>query len=108
MSWGDHDHDLINQKLGVKQRLEAEKNLTAKPSKSEEDDIKHDFMMLERLSKYQITDKHMKIIHHIVEKVPDHNKEQMFKNYIQGLIGAAVMDYENQYVRLRPDVKTWF
>ena len=30
MSWGDHDHDLINQKLGVKQRLESEQKVPKK------------------------------------------------------------------------------
>lgn len=71
-------------------------------------EIEHDRLMLDRISNYEITDKHLKTINHVFEKVAPDHQAKFLKNYIQGLIAAAVMDYENKYVRGRYDIKTWF
>lgn len=82
----------------------------AKISKEDLDEIEHDRVMLSRVANYELTEKHMKFVRHLMEKAPktNDNHYNLLKNYIQSLIGSAVMDYENKHVRGRYDIKTWF
>lgn len=79
-----------------------------KLSQEDLNEIEHDRLMLDRISKYEITDKNLKAINHLVTKVIPGKRDEFTKNYIHGLIAAAVMDYENKYVRGRYDITTWF
>lgn len=90
-----HNHDYEEQKR-------------PQPVQPADPEIEHEKMMLERLARYELTDKHKHFIEHILTKVPEANRVQMLHNYIHGLCGQAVLDYENYFVRQRTDIKCWF
>jgi len=95
MSWGDHDNDLINKKLGVEQRL---KEQAKQKPQTEDESVKHDLMMLERMSEYDVSEKTKKFIQHILS-LPKEKAEPMLINFIQGRTESALLHYENKFVR---------
>lgn len=95
MSWGDHDNNLINKKLGVEQRL---KEQAKQKPQTEDESVKHDLMMLERMSEYDVSEKTKKFIRHILS-LPKEKAEPMLINFIQGRTGSALLHYENKFVR---------
>lgn len=96
MSWGDHDQEEIRKKINVEGRKESGK---------EDDDIAHDIEMLMRIGEYQITDKHIQFVNHVLTKAPENNRSNLLCNYFSGLIGSAILHYENKYHRKREDIK---
>lgn len=66
------------------------------------------FNILEKCDKYKITDAQLKTIKHLVLKADPAAKDQMLKNLIEGLIRAAVVDYELVHHQHRTDHKVWF
>lgn len=99
MSWGDHDNDLINKRLGTEQRLREQENKKAEQKPQTEDEsVRHDLMMLERMSEYDISEKTKKFIQHILS-LPKEKAEPMLINFIQGRTGSALLHYENKFVR---------
>lgn len=96
MSWGDHDNDLVNKKLGTEQRLKEQANKD-KPTKVDQS-IEHSLMMLERITEYDISEKTKAFIRHILS-LPKEKSEQMLVNFIQGRTGSVLLHYENKYGR---------
>lgn len=55
-----------------------------------------DFKMLEE---YDLTEKITHIVRHVLTKVPAENKEKFLVNYINSIIGSAVLHHDNKYVK---------
>jgi hypothetical protein len=66
-----------------------------------------DFKLLEE---YDLKDKIAKMVKHVINKVPETNKEQFLVNYINSLIGSAILHHDNKYVKKLevPDFKETF
>ena len=95
MSWGDHDRDLIKKKLGVSERL---KEVDKQKVQIEDEGVKHDLMMLERVAEYDVSEKTRKFIQHIFS-LPREKAEPMLINFIQSRTKNALLHYENKFVR---------
>jgi hypothetical protein len=67
----------------------------------------YDFKLLEE---YDLKDKITKMVKHVLSKVPECNKEQMLVNYINSLMGSAILHHDNKYVKKLkvPDFKETF
>jgi hypothetical protein len=53
----------------------------------------------ELLSEYDLTEKITHIVRHVLTKVPPDNKEKFLVNYINSVIGSAVLHHDNKYVK---------
>ena len=62
------------------------------------------------LEEYDLKEKITKMVKHVLNKVPETNKEQMLVNYINSLIGSAILHHDNRYVKKLsvPDFKETF
>lgn len=56
----------------------------------------YDFKLLEE---YDLKDKITKMVRHALSKVPETNKEQFLVNYINSLMGSAILHHDNKYVK---------
>jgi len=67
----------------------------------------YDFKLLEE---YDLKDKITKMVKHVLSKVPECNKEKMLVNYINSLMGSAILHHDNKYVKKLkvPDFKETF
>lgn len=67
----------------------------------------NDFKLLEE---YDLKEKITKMVKHVLSKVPEVNKEQILVNYINSLMGSAILHHDNKYVKkLRvPEFKETF
>lgn len=57
---------------------------------------KYDFKLLEE---YDLTEKITNIVRHVLTKVPADNKEKFLINYINSIVGSAVLHHDNKYVK---------
>lgn len=57
---------------------------------------KYDFKLLEE---YDLKEKITKMVRHVLDKVPKSNKEQFLVNYINALLGSAILHHDNKYVK---------
>lgn len=57
---------------------------------------KLDFKLLEE---YDLTAKITHIVRHVLTKVPAENKEKFLINYINSVIGSAILHHDNKYVK---------
>lgn len=55
-----------------------------------------DFKLLEE---YDLTEKITHIVRHVLTKVPADNKEKFLVNYINSIVGSAVLHHDNKYVK---------
>jgi uncharacterized protein (UPF0297 family) len=55
-----------------------------------------DFKLLEE---YDLTEKITHIVRHVLTKVPPDNKEKFLVNYINSIVGSAVLHHDNKYVK---------
>lgn len=55
-----------------------------------------DFKLLEE---YYLTGKITHIVRHVLTKVPAENKEKFLVNYINSLVGSAILHHDNKYVK---------
>lgn len=55
-----------------------------------------DFKLLEE---YNLNEKVTSIVKHVLSKVPESNKEQFLVNYINSLVGSAILHHDNKYVK---------
>ena len=55
-----------------------------------------DFKLLEE---YDLTEKITHIVRHVLTKVPASNKEKFLINYINSLLGSAILHHDNKYVK---------
>lgn len=53
----------------------------------------------ELLSEYDLTENITHIVRHVLTKVPAENKEKFLVNYINSVIGSAVLHHDNKYVK---------
>ena len=51
------------------------------------------------LDEYDLKEKITKMVKHVLAKVPETNKEQMLVNYINSLVGSAILHHDNKYVK---------
>lgn len=51
------------------------------------------------LEEYDLKDKITKMVRHVLSKVPESNKEQFLVNYINSLMGCAILHHDNKYVK---------
>ena len=67
----------------------------------------YDFKLLEE---YDLKEKITKMVKHVLSKVPECNKEQILVNYINSLMGSAILHHDNKYVKKLkvPDFKETF
>lgn len=56
----------------------------------------YDFKLLHE---YDLKDKITNMVRHALNKVPEANKEQFLVNYINGLMGSAILHHDNKYVK---------
>lgn len=61
---------------------------------TKEDEL--DFKLLEE---YDLTEKITHIVRHVLTKVPADNKEKFLVNYINSIVGSAVLHHDNKYVK---------
>lgn len=68
---------------------------------------KDDFKLLEE---YDLKEKIAKMVKHVLDKVPETNKETMLVNFINSLMGSAILHHDNKYVKklVVPDFKETF
>lgn len=66
-----------------------------------------DFKLLEE---YDMKEKITKIVRHVLAKVPLENKETFLINYVNSLVGSAILHHHNRYVKKLkvPDFKETF
>lgn len=57
---------------------------------------KDDFKLLDE---YDLKEKVTKTVKHVLSKVPESNKEQFLINYINSLVGSAILHHDNKYVK---------
>jgi hypothetical protein len=57
---------------------------------------KNDFKLLEE---YDLKEKITHIVRHVLTKVPPDNKEKFLVNYINSVVGSAVLHHDNKYVK---------
>lgn len=53
----------------------------------------------ELLKEYDLTEKITHIVRHVLTKVPPDNKEKFLTNYINSLLGSAILHHDNKYVK---------
>lgn len=54
------------------------------------------------LNEYDLKEKITKMVKHALTKVPETNKEQFLVNYINSLMGSAILHHDNKYVKKLP------
>jgi ribosomal protein S24E len=54
------------------------------------------------LNEYDLKEKITKMVRHVLAKVPESNKEQLLVNYINSLMGSAILHHDNKYVKKLP------
>jgi hypothetical protein len=59
-------------------------------------DDEHDFKLLEE---YDLKEKITHVVRHVLTKVPADNKEKFLVNYINSIVGSAVLHHHNKYVK---------
>lgn len=66
-----------------------------------------DFKLLEE---YDLKEKIAKFVKHLLSKTPEGNREQLLVNYINSLIGSAILHHDNKYVKklVVPEFKETF
>lgn len=55
-----------------------------------------DFKLLEE---YDLTEKITHIVRNVLTKAPPDNKEKFLVNYINSLVGSAILHHDNKYVK---------
>lgn len=55
-----------------------------------------DFKLLEE---YNLKEKIAKMVKHVLSKTPEGNREQILVNYINSLMGSAILHHNNKYVK---------
>lgn len=65
---------------------------------------------LKLLEDYDLTERISKMVAHIINNVPEKNKQQILVNYINSLVGSAILHHNNRFVKKLnvPDFKTTF
>lgn len=56
----------------------------------------HNFKLL---NEYDLSEKITKMVRHVLANVPESNKEQFLVNYINSLMGSAILHHDNKYVK---------
>lgn len=66
-----------------------------------------DFKLLEE---YDMKEKVAKMVRHVLAKVPLENKETFLINFVNSLVGSAILHHNNKYVKKLdvPDFKSTF
>lgn len=66
-----------------------------------------DFKLLEE---YDLKERIAKMVAHIINNVPQENKQQILVNCINSLVGSAILHHNNRHVKKLqvPDFKTTF
>lgn len=60
---------------------------------------KEDIYSMKLLEEYDLKEKIAKMVNHVLLKVPEGNKEQLLVNYINSLLGSAILHHDNKYVK---------
>lgn len=58
-----------------------------------------DIHSLKLLEEYDLKDKIAKMVKHVLSKTPEGNREQILVNYINSLMGSAILHHDNKYVK---------
>lgn len=87
MSFHDHETEEYNKRFGVNQRIQDAK-------KHEPDEIKDDLIFLDRMLEFDMSDKEIKWVTHILT-LP--NAINHLVKYIQGRTGSAIAHYDNKF-----------
>lgn len=61
--------------------------------------MKQDDFGFKLLEEYDLKEKISKVVKHVLNKVPEPNKEQFLVNYINSLLGSAILHHDNKYVK---------
>jgi hypothetical protein len=61
--------------------------------------MKQDDFGFKLLEEYDLKEKISKVVKHVLNKVPEPNKEQFLVNYINSLLGYAILHHDNKYVK---------
>lgn len=86
MSYHNHDYSEQNG-----QPIKREDKVTP--------EINNDFRMLEILVDYDIKERAEKFLIHVLTKTPEENRIKILTNWINSMIGSAILHYERKYVR---------
>lgn len=87
-----------------------------KPYKRQPDQAVHsqistsDYENFRLLEEYDMKERIEKVVKHTLEKVPGEYKEQFLTNFINGMLGSAIIHFNDRYVRKLnvPDFKKTF
>src|SRR5262245_17069846 len=108
MSSHDHETEEYNRRFGVKERKAAEQklvegieNAASNAQLARDKEIERDVMMLERLEEFDLTEKDIRWIRHLVG-LPEGRGIPLLCNWIQGRTGSAVLHYDNKHVQNMP------
>jgi hypothetical protein len=107
MSFHNHDTEDYNKKYSPKERERATKfgeNILKQSDKAKEEfneDVKKDLLFLERMEEFDLTEKDVKFIKHIIG-LPDGRGIQFILNFIQARTGSAIAHYENKFIHGLP------
>jgi hypothetical protein len=107
MSFHNHETEEYNKRFGVEKRKADQKIIEgieaqAQQAQDKRDkDIERDIMMLERLEQFDLTDKDIRWIRHLVG-LPDGRGIPILCNWIQGRTGSCILHYDNRYVQNMP------
>jgi len=114
MSFHNHEGEEYNRRFGVHERQKEEQkkkrdeqlvnNIMKDVEKVEakrDAEIQRDFMMLDRLKEFDLTEKDVRWIKHLIG-LPDGRGIPMLVNYIQARTGSCILHYDNKFVQNMP------
>jgi hypothetical protein len=108
MSYHNHDYEERNppRSGGDKnkrdlQLVESIEKDVAKAQATRDAEIANDIMMLDRLKEFDLTEKEIRSVRHLVG-LPDGRGIPFLINWIQGRTGSCILHYDNKHVQKMP------
>jgi hypothetical protein len=100
ISGGVRDLD-YEKKKRERQLVENIEKDIEKAQASRDKEIADDLMMLDRLNEFDLTEKDLRFLRHLVG-LPDGRGIPLLINWIQGRTGSCILHYDNKYVQNLP------
>lgn len=106
MSYHNHDYEERNphKKSAEPKLIEAIEKDVEKAQTARNAEIASDLMMLDRLREFDLTEKDVRWIRHLVG-LPDGRGIPLLINWVQGRTGSCILHYDNKFVQNMPVAK---
>jgi len=102
MSYHNHDpEEKMPNRSGDKRLAENIEKDVKRAQQTRDAEVAHDMMMLERLSEFDLTEKDVRWIRHLVG-LPDGRGIPVLVNWIQGRTGSCILHYDNKHIQKMP------